>query len=93
MITNLAGFALFTAILLVSHNSVSAEERIVPALSEPIQPIPVDGSLDPDKVALGALLFNDNRLSKDDSLSCASCHKQESGGDDGMMTGISREKS
>lgn len=93
MITNLAWFALLPAILLVCHNSVSAEEPIVPALSEPIQPIPVDSSLDPDKVALGSLLFNDTRLSKDNSLSCASCHQLESGGDDGMMTGISLDGS
>ena len=93
MITNLAWFALLPAILLVSHDSVSAEEQIVPALSEPIQPIPVDSSLDPDKIALGSLLFNDTRLSKDNSLSCASCHKLESGGDDGLMTGISLDGS
>ena len=93
MITNLAWFALLPAILLVSYNSVSAEEQIVPSLSEPIQPIPVDSSLNPDKIALGSLLFNDTRLSKDNSLSCASCHKLESGGDDGMMTGISLDGS
>jgi hypothetical protein len=55
MITNLAWFALLPAILLVSYNSVSAEEQIVPALSEPIQHIPVDSSLDPDKIAPGSL--------------------------------------
>ena len=93
MITNLAWFAWLPAILLVSHNSVSAEEQIVPALSEPVQPIPVDSSLAPDKIALGSILFNDTRLSKDNSLSCASCHKLETGADDGMVTGISREKS
>jgi len=89
MITNLAQFALLPAIIIFSHNSVSAEEPIVPALGEPIQPIPVDTSLDPDKVALGSLLFNDTRLSNDNSLSCASCHKLESGGDDDLATGIS----
>jgi hypothetical protein len=55
MITNLAWFASLPAILLVSRNSVSAEEQIVPALSEPVQPIPVDSSLDPDKIVSGAL--------------------------------------
>jgi cytochrome c peroxidase len=89
MITNLAWFALLPVIILASHNSVSAEELIVPALGEPIQPIPVDTTLDPDKIALGALLFKDTRLSKDNKLSCASCHQLDSGGDDGMITGIS----
>ena len=87
MITNLARFALMSVILFVNHNSFSAEELIVPALSEPIQPIPVDSTLDPDKVALGSLLFSDTRLSTDNSLSCASCHNLESGGDDDLATG------
>jgi cytochrome c peroxidase len=30
-----------------------------------------------DKVALGKLLFEDNSLSKDKNMSCATCHKQE----------------
>jgi len=89
MITNLARFALLPVILLASHSSVSAEDAIVPVLSEPIQPIPVDMALDPAKVTLGSLLFNDTRLSNDNSLSCASCHKLESGGDDDMSIGIS----
>ena len=88
MITNLARFGLLPAIILCSHSSVSAEAQIVSALNEPIQPVPVDTSLYPDKVALGALLFNDPRLSKDNSLSCASCHKLESGGDDDLVTSI-----
>ena len=89
MITDLARFALLPVILYACHGSVSAEELIVPALNEPIQPIPVDSSLDPGKTALGALLFNDTRLSRDNSLSCASCHKLESGGDDNLATGLS----
>lgn len=88
MITNLARYGLLPAILLCSHASVSADVPIVPVHNEPIQPIPVDTSLDPDKVALGALLFNDPRLSNDNSLSCASCHILESGGDDDLVTGI-----
>jgi len=89
MITNLARFALLPVIILASHGSVLAEAQIVPVPAEPIQPIPVDTSLDPDKIALGSLLFSDSRLSNDNSLSCASCHQLESGGDDGMMTSLS----
>jgi cytochrome c peroxidase len=89
MITNLAWFALLPVILLASHGSVSAEQPFAPEISEPILPIPVNSELDPGKVTLGALLFNDTRLSNDNSLSCASCHKLESGGDDDMSIGIS----
>jgi cytochrome c peroxidase len=88
MISNLARFAMLPAVLLFIHNASLAEEQIVPALDEPIQPIPVDTDLDPDKVALGSILFNDTRLSKDNSLSCASCHILEAGGDDDVSTGI-----
>jgi cytochrome c peroxidase len=88
MITNLARFALLPAILLFSLDALTAENQIVPALDEPIQPIPVDTTLDPDKVALGSILFNDTRLSRDNSLSCASCHILEVGGDDDLSTGI-----
>jgi cytochrome c peroxidase len=34
-------------------------------------------SVDPAKVVLGRVLFYDKKLSKDGTVSCASCHKQE----------------
>jgi cytochrome c peroxidase len=51
--------------------------------NEPVQPIPdaVDG-IDPRKVALGEKLFHDARLSKDNTVSCASCHDLAKGGCD-----------
>ncbi len=50
--------------------------------NEPLQPLPDTIELDEAKVALGELLFNDKRLSKDDTLSCASCHGLDKGGTD-----------
>lgn len=88
MITKLARFAMMPVILFASHSSFSAEEPIVPAPVEPIQPIPVDATLNPDKIELGEFLFNDPRLSQDNSLSCASCHILDAGGDDNLVTGI-----
>ena len=41
---------------------------------EPIKPIPLNANSDARKVALGDRLFHDRRLSKDNTLSCASCH-------------------
>lgn len=49
---------------------------------EPIQPIPVAHTLDSTKVALGEKLFHDPRLSRDDTISCASCHDLAKGGTD-----------
>jgi cytochrome c peroxidase len=53
---------------------------------EPIKPIPVSVSLDVAKVALGERLFNDKRLSKDNTVACVSCHSLSLGGGDGMAT-------
>ncbi|WP_426436636.1 cytochrome-c peroxidase [Bradyrhizobium genosp. P] len=50
---------------------------LVPVLSraeEPITPIPAPPGIDPLKVKLGERLFNDIRLSHDNSQSCSSCH-------------------
>ncbi len=48
---------------------------------EPIKPIPII-AFDKDKAYLGEQLFSDVRLSKDDSISCASCHKLDQYGVD-----------
>ena len=58
---------------------------------EPIRPIPETIDADPRKVNLGRLLFHDPLLSKDDSISCASCHDLASGGDDGRKVSIGIE--
>ena len=58
---------------------------------EPINPIPETIDVDPRKVALGRALFHDPVLSKDDTISCASCHDLASGGDDGLRVSIGIE--
>lgn len=40
-------------------------------------PIPPDNSQSPEKVKLGEKLFSDGLLSKDGTVSCASCHRAE----------------
>lgn len=52
--------------------------------ADAIQPLPdnVAEPLSPEKIALGDKLYHDNRLSGDDTLSCASCHDLEKGGTD-----------
>ena len=44
---------------------------------------PKDNPYSADKVALGRLLYFDKRLSKDDTVACASCHSPEHGYTDG----------
>jgi cytochrome c peroxidase len=50
--------------------------------NEPIQPIPLQITLDNHKVQLGEKLFADTRLSKDQQVSCLSCHRLNQGGVD-----------
>lgn len=47
-----------------------------------IHPLPESSRADPTRVALGKRLFHDTRLSRDDTLSCASCHALNKGGTD-----------
>ena len=59
-------------------------------LEDPNTYIPEDNPLTKEKVELGRTLFFDKRLSKNDTIACASCHKAETGFTDGMpvSTGI-----
>lgn len=47
---------------------------------EPITPVPAMPPLDPRRLALGERLFNDSRLSHDDTYSCSSCHDVRTNG-------------
>lgn len=55
------------------------------ASEEPIKPLPVAQKTDPQKIELGRLLFNDRRLSKNNTLACASCHDLSTNGADGLQ--------
>jgi len=47
--------------------------------NEPIQPIPNSIEIDESKFNIGLLLFFDENLSKNNNVSCASCHKASEG--------------
>lgn len=68
-----------------------SQPAVSPSLtsSEPIVPIPdAIPSLDPQKVALGKLLFHEISLSHDNTIACASCHQLTRGGTDGAKYSI-----
>ncbi len=52
--------------------------------AEPITPIPQTVKVNEQKVKLGKKLFFDTILSADNTISCASCHDLQNGGDDGL---------
>jgi len=51
---------------------------------EPVTPIPLSLEVDAKKAALGQKLFFDPMLSRNDTISCASCHNLQDGGDDNL---------
>jgi cytochrome c peroxidase len=53
--------------------------------AEAIKPIPTHIQVDQKKVQLGKELFFDSILSKDHTVSCATCHDLQNGGDDGLQ--------
>jgi len=61
---------------------------------EPIAPIPQSVPHHPEKAALGKQLFFDPILSKDNTVSCISCHDVANGGSDGhkMSIGIFKRR-
>ena len=47
-------------------------------------PQPLDNKLTPERIALGKLLFFDVRLSRNDTISCATCHSPKHGWSDAV---------
>ncbi|HRD65631.1 MAG TPA: cytochrome c peroxidase [Candidatus Competibacter sp.] len=83
---------LLSAILLIAGSAISVwsapasdpQAGVSAAMEEPIAPLPLASSENPAKVALGERLFGDVRLSRDRSMSCATCHRFDRGGADGL---------
>jgi cytochrome c peroxidase len=65
-----------------------------PLFASPVLPLTPPQNLNADKVTLGRKLYHDNRLSGDNTLSCASCHDLKKGGTDQAQysTGIKGQK-
>ena len=90
----IAGFLLATFAVWVMVESSSNAKPVVTATyipstdNRPITPIPVDIKLNPLMVELGSILFHDKRLSKDNTVSCSSCHNLNQAGQDGLAVAI-----
>lgn len=79
---------LLSLMCLLSASFVLAENSRL-YRQEPISPIPLEVEINQARASLGERLFFDTRLSRNNSISCASCHQLESGGDDNLALGIS----
>ena len=65
-----------------ANGALAATAVVGGAKHAAIVPLPRRQELDDEKVALGRRLFADPRLSRDGTVSCASCHDLELGGTD-----------
>jgi cytochrome c peroxidase len=63
-------------------------EPVYSAGNLPITPIPLAVKVDERKVLLGERLYNEPRLSQDNTVSCATCHELGKGGTDQMKTSL-----
>jgi cytochrome c peroxidase len=69
--------------------AVDTEKKITQTISgEPILPLVAAVNLNQRKVDLGRQLFHDRKLSKDNTISCASCHSLDKGGTDQMARSV-----
>ena len=59
-----------------------------PRTQEPISVLLAPAGLSPARVALGRRLFHDPAISRDRTVSCASCHQIDQGGDDGRRVSV-----
>jgi cytochrome c peroxidase len=62
-----------------NYASPTSPEDLRGAVLQPLPPVP---EVDAAQVALGDQLYHDQRLSKNDTISCASCHELKKGGTD-----------
>jgi len=53
--------------------------------AEALKPLPLEIRVNNQKAALGKMLFSDPILSKDNTVSCVTCHDLYNGGDDGLQ--------
>jgi cytochrome c peroxidase len=65
-----------------SSSTVASNPAGIPDTTAPISPVPRQLAVDPAKAALGRLLYNEKRLSRNGRVSCATCHDLATGGTD-----------
>jgi cytochrome c peroxidase len=86
--------ALVLGWVLLSGSALQAYHWGLPAwVPRPVEP--ADNPMSAAKVELGRHLFYDQRLSADNSMSCASCHHQDKAFTDGraLSEGVTKELS
>jgi cytochrome c peroxidase len=81
------GFFVVTTIFLSFINNNNHSYIAIP-IGFPIPEIPEDNKLNKERIHLGKKLFFDKILSRDSSISCASCHRPEYAFTDGLKKAV-----
>src|SRR3982751_6444692 len=66
----------------------AAAALVIPLGLDLYMPVPEDNPLTAEAIALGRELFFDPRLSRDQSLSCSSCHRPDHAFSDGRQVPV-----
>jgi cytochrome c peroxidase len=78
--------AIITLILTAVFSNASANKDMSKWLRPSAVPQPANNKLTPARIALGKLLYFDKRLSKNNKISCATCHSPTRGWSDALPT-------
>ncbi len=79
------------ASVMIVTTGVSAGEDLSKWLRPDTVPAPKDNQITPERVELGTFLYFDTRLSRDGTVSCATCHNEANGWSDGLPKAIGIE--
>jgi cytochrome c peroxidase len=86
-----AGLFLVSCLTLLKPGATAVVAQPAPSGEEPIAPVAAATPPDTAVVALGESLFHDPRLSRGNVVSCASCHRIDQGGDDGLARSVAAD--
>jgi len=78
----------FATALLVADNKAPTDAKSGVPNGLPAVSIPKDNQPSAAKISLGKQLYFDKRLSKDNTISCASCHDPQKGWSNGLQFGV-----
>ncbi len=81
----------FIAGITILGMSVTASEELSKWLRPEHIPAPKDNQITSERVELGTFLYFDTRLSRDGTVSCATCHNEANGWSDGLPKAVGIE--
>ncbi len=87
---NVFGWACLASLMTVGSAQAADYEEILPIFGDPLHAVVSvpRSEVDQNRVELGRILYHEKRLSRDNSLSCNSCHDTQGFGVDGKQFSV-----